>query len=113
MSDSGRRPARTPPLTRREVVDRLTARLGLSAREAGLILDDFLEIIAARLEEGAAASLRGLGRFDTALSPARVARNPRTGAEAQAPARRRAVFALSRTLREEMKKNLASEPEND
>jgi nucleoid DNA-binding protein len=86
-------------LTRRVLVDRLRARLGLSAREAGELLDDFLEILADQLAEGGAASFRGLGRFETRLSPPRPGRNPVTGEAVTIPARRRPVFTLSPDLR--------------
>jgi integration host factor subunit alpha len=87
------------PLTRRGLVDRLRARLGLSAREAGEVLNGFLEILSEQLAEGGAASFRGLGRFDTRLSPTRPGRNPATGQPAPIPARRRPVFTLSPDLR--------------
>ncbi len=90
---------RAAPVTRRELVDRLRRRLGLSAREAGELLDGFLESLAAQLALGGAVSLSGLGRLETRLTPARPGRNPKTGREARIPARRRPVFTLSRTLR--------------
>jgi len=93
------RDASYSPLTRRVLVDRLRARLGLSAREAGEILDDFLEILSDQLAEGGAASFRGLGRFETRLSPPRPGRNPATGEVVTIPARRRPVFTLSPDLR--------------
>jgi nucleoid DNA-binding protein len=86
-------------LTRRVLVDRLRARLGLSAREAGAVLDDFLEILAGQLAAGGAVSFRGLGRFETRLSPPRQGRNPATGEPVPIPARRRPVFILSPDLR--------------
>jgi len=91
------------PLTRREIIERLRRRLGLSGREAGLMLDGFLESLAGQLEEGGAVTLSGLGRFESKLSPARTGRNPATGQAAEIPARRRPVFTLSRTLRTMLK----------
>jgi nucleoid DNA-binding protein len=91
--------ARGDALTRRVLVDRLRARLGLSAREAGEILDSFLDTLAGQLAEGGAVSLRGLGRFETRLSPPRPGRNPATGQPVSIPARRRPVFTLSPDLR--------------
>jgi len=91
--------AASPALTRRALVDRLRARLGLSAREAGELLDGFLDILAERLAEGGAASFRGLGRFETRLSPPRPGRDPATGRPVPIPARRRPVFTLSPDLR--------------
>ena len=90
-------------LTRRGLVDRLRARLGLSAREAGNLLDDFLEILAGQLAAGGAASFRGLGRFETRPSPSRPGRNPATGRPVSIPARRRPVFTLSPDLRAALK----------
>lgn len=87
------------PLTRREIIDRLRRRLGLSGREAGLLLDGFLETLAEQLEEGGAVTLSGLGRFETKVTPARPGRNPATGEATEIPSRRRPVFTLSRTLR--------------
>jgi len=94
-----RGPASPLTLTRRALVDRLRVRLGLSAREAGECLDGFLDILAAQLAEGGAASFRGLGRFETRLSPPRPGRNPATGQPVPIPARRRPVFILSPDLR--------------
>ena len=95
------------PLTRRALIDRLRARLGLSAREAGAVLDGFLEILAGQLAEGGAASFRGLGRFETRLSPPRRGRNPATGQPVAIPARRRPVFTLSPDLRALLKEGSA------
>jgi integration host factor subunit alpha len=80
-------------------LDRLRSRLGLSARQAGELLDGFLEILAGQLAEGGAASFRGLGRFETRLSPSRPGRDPATGRPVSIPARRRPVFILSPELR--------------
>ena len=86
-------------MTRRVLLDRLRARLGLSAREAGDILDGFLEVLAGQLAEGGVASFRGLGRFETRMSPPRQGRDPATGRPVSIPARRRPVFTLSPDLR--------------
>lgn len=91
------------PLTRKEIVDILRNRLGLSGREAGLVLDNFLESLAAQLEEGGAVSFSKLGRLETRLTPARPGRNPATGVEVMIPARIRPVFTLSRSLRNMLK----------
>lgn len=92
------------PLTRMEIVNRLRARLGLSARDGDLILDAFLEAVADQLEKGGAVTLSGLGRFAAKASPARTARNPGTGQAAAVPARIRPVFTLSQSLRTMMVK---------
>jgi len=87
------------PYTRQELLDQLRRRLGLSGREAGLMVDAFLETIASQLEEGGAATLSGLGRFDTRRTVPRPGRNPATGREVIIPSHVRPVFTLSRSLR--------------
>ena len=91
------------PCARQELLDRLRRRLGLSGREAGLMVDAFLETIAAQLEEGGAVTLSGLGRFDTRRTVPRPGRNPATGREVVIPSHVRPVFTLSRSLRTMMK----------
>jgi integration host factor subunit alpha len=93
-------------LTRREIIDQLRRRLGLSAREAAVFLDGFLDNIGRQLEEGGTVTLSGLGRFETRRSPARPGRNPATGREVLIPSRLRPVFTLSRTLRTMIKDDL-------
>ena len=90
-------------LTRQEIVDHLRHRLGLSGREAGLLVDGFLEAIADQLAEGGVVSLSGLGRFEVRPTPPRPGRNPATGREVMIPGRLRPVFTLSRGLRTMLK----------
>lgn len=87
------------PCTRQELQDRLRQRLGLSNREAGLMLEAFLETIVCQLEKGGVVTLSGLGRFDTRLTTPRPGRNPATGQEVIIPAHIRPVFTFSRSLR--------------
>lgn len=90
-------------LTRKEVVEELRQKAGLSSREAGLLLDGFLESLSRQLENGGVVSLSGLGRFETKLTPARPGRNPATGEEVVIPERLRPVFTLSRAVRDKLK----------
>ncbi|MDR0882599.1 MAG: HU family DNA-binding protein [Candidatus Adiutrix sp.] len=99
MSDQERPEA----LTRREITARLRRRLGLSGREAGLIIDGFLEALAGQLAEGGVVTLSGLGRWAGRPTPARPGRNPATGREVTIPAHIRPAFTLSRSLRKILK----------
>lgn len=78
------------PLTRQEIIGRLSGRLGLSAAESKSILEGFLGAVADQLEAGGPAVLSGLGRF--------YVRGP-------APGPAKPAFALSRSLRDAMKKD--------
>lgn len=90
-------------LTRRDIIEELRQKTGLSSREAGLLLDGFMESLALQLENGGAVSLSGLGRFEAKLTPARPGRNPATGEEVMIPERLRPVFTLSRSVRSKLK----------
>ncbi|UQZ89043.1 integration host factor subunit alpha [Deltaproteobacteria bacterium Smac51] len=91
------------PTTRREIGERLSRRLGLSARESNLILESFLEAVAGQLEAGGAVTLSGLGRFSVRKTKPRPGRNPATGEAALIPSRLRPAFTLSRSLRKLIK----------
>lgn len=90
-------------LTRKGIIEELRQKAGLSSREAGLLLDGFIESLSAQLEKGGVVSLSGLGRFEVKLTPARPGRNPATGQEFMIPERLRPVFTLSRSVRTKLK----------
>ncbi len=85
-------------ITRREIGERLSRRLGLSARESGLLLEAFLEAVSRQMEEGGAVTLSGLGRFAVRSTKARPGRNPKTGEAALIPARIKPTFTPSGSL---------------
>jgi nucleoid DNA-binding protein len=87
------------PITRREIGERLSRRLGLSARESGLLLEAFLAAVSEQLAEGGAVTISGLGRFAVRATKARPGRNPKTGEAAAIPAALKPTFTLSRSLR--------------
>lgn len=94
---------RNEVLTRKGIIEELRQKAGLSSREAGLLLDGFIESLAAQLEKGGVVSLSGLGRFEVKLTPARPGRNPATGQDFMIPERLRPVFTLSRSVRSRLK----------
>ncbi|MDR2612292.1 MAG: HU family DNA-binding protein [Deltaproteobacteria bacterium] len=99
-----------PPLTRAEIVRKLHDRLSISSREAGRILEAVIACLSETLAEGRPVTIAGLGRFCVRDTPARPGRNPRTGAYAQVPGRRRPCFSMSRELRERMLRSLPEPP---
>lgn len=90
-------------LTRKEIIEELRRKAGLSSREAGSLVEALLESVSLQLEKGGAVSLSGFGRFEARLTPTRPGRNPATGEKVIIPERLRPVFTLSRAVRSRLK----------
>lgn len=67
-------------MNKSQISDAITERTGLSKIEARKALDAFIEIVGAALEKDEKINLVGFGSFSVSKKPARVGRNPRTGA---------------------------------
>ena len=57
------------------------------------------EEITAALKRGEEVNLNGVGKLVPKRKPARMSRNPQTGAQVQVPERNAVVFKLSSTLK--------------
>ena len=93
-------PSVGPPMTKADLVDILFARMGLSKREAKLLVDVFFDEIRSRLEHGSPVKLSGFGNFQLRDKPQRPGRNPKTGEEIAITARRVVTFHASAKLRD-------------
>ena len=76
------------------------------ARAAGLTREMSDAVVTARFEritdalvKGERVELRGLGTFEVRQRPARAARNPKTGAPVDVPARKVPFFRMGKELR--------------
>ena len=95
----GRQPAGgTGTLTKAELAEDVAAVTGLLKRDAAAIFDAMLETMAESLRAGSSIELRGFGSFRFRDRPARVGRNPKTGAEVKVPAKRVCYFKPGRVL---------------
>ena len=98
-------PARAAPagartLTKRDIVERLSERIGFNNREAKEIVDLFLECVADALARGDSVRLSGFGVFHLRDKRERPGRNPSTGEPVQVSARRVVMFRAGQRLRE-------------
>ena len=91
-----------PDLTRAEIIQILHDCLAISRKDAKHILERFLDIMAKGLGNGERVVLSGLGSFQVKPTPARPGRNPKTGKQANVPAKNRLSFAMSPSLRASM-----------
>lgn len=87
-------------MTKADLVDMLFENMGLSKREAKLLVDVFFDEIRSRLEMGSAVKLSGFGNFQLRDKSERPGRNPKTGKDIAITARRVVTFHASAKLRE-------------
>lgn len=81
-----------------ELVAETASATNLTKAEARKVLDAALGIIETQLYKGGEVTLSTLGKFMTKAKPARTARNPRTGASIQVPAKTVVDFKVSKSL---------------
>jgi DNA-binding protein HU-beta len=70
-------------LTKQEFIQKVGAKSGLSARDAGKAVDAFLESVTETLKTGDSVNFTGFGKFSAAARAARQGVNPRTGERVQ------------------------------
>lgn len=75
-------------------------RTSYTAKQAREILDAAIEVTGETLNEGEEVTLGTLGKFVTKDKPARTARNPKTGASIQVPAKTVVDFKVSKALKD-------------
>ena len=66
-------------MNKAELIDAVAARLGLSKREVGDVLETALDEVKRGVAKGDRVALSGFGVFERAERKARTGRNPRTG----------------------------------
>ena len=74
-----------------ELVAALAAKTEMTKKESEAALNGILDVIAASMAKGEKVQLIGFGTFEAKNRPARVARNPRTGASVKGKALKDAV----------------------
>jgi DNA-binding protein HU-beta len=86
-------------MTRVDLIERLSDRLGLAKVEAEKYVNGFLDEIAGCLKKGEALKLHGFGTFRVARRKARTGRNPKTGEPLEIPESCTARFSQSAQLK--------------
>ena len=86
-------------LTKAELADMLSERVGLNKHDAKDMVEAFFEEIREALERGDPVKLSGFGNFQLRDKPQRPGRNPKTGEEIPISARRVTTFHASFKLK--------------
>ena len=91
-------------MTKKEIVQAIAAKLGLTIQETKPIVQKTFAAIIDTLAEEGRVELRGFGVFELRRRKARTARNPRTGETVMVPARCTVVFKPGQMMEERVAK---------
>jgi integration host factor subunit beta len=91
-------------MTKAELVEIISQETGVSKKDTGLIVNLIMDNVGKALVEGDKIELRGFGSFKVKTRRARLARNPRTGASVNVPAKRVPFFKASNELKGRLNK---------
>ena len=87
-----------------ELVAALAAKSELSKKDSEAALNALIDVISETMAKGEKVQLIGFGTFEAKDRPARVARNPRTGAEVKIAACKAPAFKAGKALKDKVNK---------
>ena len=87
-----------------ELVAALAAKTELSKKDSELALNALIDVIGDTIAKGDKVQLIGFGTFESKSRPARIARNPRTGAEVKIAASKAPAFKAGKALKDKVNK---------
>jgi len=92
-------------LTKIDVIQNVTDKLGLSKRDSTRIVESVFELMKEQLSKGEAVKISGFGNFVVKSKNARRGRNPQTGVEMEICARKVLTFKCSNVLKKTLNGN--------
>ncbi len=87
-------------MNRSDLIRQVSERTGLNTTEAEAVVTAVLAAMTGALARGETVRLTGFGTFVPRFRPARLARNPRTGAPIAVPASRSVSFRPGKATRD-------------
>lgn len=87
-------------LTKAELADSLSKKIGINKQDAKVLVDNFFTVISEALEQNEEVKISGLGNFALRDKKARPGRNPRTGEDVTISERRVVTFKQGQKLKE-------------
>ena len=99
-------------MTKAELVDQVAVTVQLPKNKTEAVITSFLQRIVQALQEGDKVELRGFGSFRLRHRQARDARNPRTGATIQIPAKTVPSFSAGKAFQATVQNGVAPAGEN-
>ena len=99
-------------ITRAHIAEMIYTQVGLSRNESADLLENVLDRIEVRLENGESVKISGFGTFSIRQKGRRIGRNPKTGEEVPILPRRVLVFRPSHVLKAHVN-GLVPDPDDD
>ncbi len=92
------------PMTKREIIDLLHEKGGLTRKECTSIVESTIDIIKGELGKGNSVKIVGFGKWTLNSKKERAGRNPQTGEALSIKARRVVTFKTSPILKNALNK---------
>lgn len=87
-------------MIRNELVQRISARSGLTKRDSDIFLESLEAVILEAVKAGEEVGFKNIGKFVIKEAPEQMARNPKTGEMVCVKAHNVVNFKLSKTIRQ-------------
>ena len=89
-------------MTKKELVNAIADKAGLSIKDANTALNSFVDAFGDAMKQGERIQLPGMGTFKVDTRSARVVRNPQTGAKLNFPAKKVVKFKAAPGLSDKL-----------
>lgn len=99
-------------VTKFELVDNVAENIGVTKKDALLVLDALLETITETVANGEKVTLIGFGSFEAKKRAPRTGRNPLTGASIAIPAKTVPTFSAGKAFKELVNEELSTPSKN-
>ena len=90
-------------MNKKEFIKELSAKVGMTAKQAEAVLDAVAEVITDGVKAGEKVQIAGLGAFELKVRKARTGINPQNGAEITIPESKVPVFKAAKAFKDEVK----------
>jgi integration host factor subunit alpha len=87
-------------LTKKEIIENISDKVGLSRKESMAIIEDLFEIMKDELAKGNPVMISGFGKWVVLNKKARTGRNPQTGEAITIGARKVVTFRAANALKQ-------------
>lgn len=87
-------------MNKNELVRALANNAGITLKDAGMVLDSFIETITEELKKGEKIQISGFGSFEVKSKSARQGINPKTGDKISIPASKVPTFKFGKAFKD-------------